>query len=304
MNPESRPLSPRGALTLLAVCMPIWGINWPVMKIALGSIPPVWLAEVRMASTSACLFVALAITRRLRLPGRQDLPAIVSVGVFMMGIYPVLTMTGLLYAEAGRASLLSFVTPLWVTPAAILILGERPTRLKLAGVATGLIGLGVLFNPIGFDWSKGDVILGNGLLLLASISWAVTILHLRRHRWRLSPLELSPWQLLVAAAVIAPTALWLEAGKPVLWSVDLFAILVFSGPVATVLTIWGAIVVLRSLPAITSSLAFLATPVFGMLASALVLGETLTVTNLTGLALIVTGLGVVAWSEARSASAR
>ena len=294
--------APGAAVTLLAFCVPVWGFNWPVMKILLADIPPLWLGAIRMAATSAALFAVLAPMRRLRVPDRRDAPALISVGVFMFGVYSILTMIGLSHAQAGRAAILTFVTPLWVTPLAILILGERLSGLKAAGLVFALGGLCVLFNPLGFDWSRTDAVIGNGLLLLASMSWAMTIIHLRTHRWRLSPLELGPWQLLVATMVLAPAALWIEGVPDIAWSGEIAGLLVFAGPLATTLTVWGAIIVMRSLPAITNSLAFLATPVMGMLASALVLGEALTVTNVAGLVLIVAGLGCVGVSDARRAN--
>ena len=293
------PLGAGAAYGLLALCLPVWGINWPLLKIALGSIPPVWLSCVRMGSTALCLFAALAVLGRLRLPGRHDMPAVLSIGVLMMGIYPAMTIMGLEFAEAGRASLLSFITPLWVTPAAIILFGERLTRLKAAGLALGLGGLAVMFNPIGFDWSRSDAVYGNLLLVAASAVWSIPILHMRRHVWRLSPFELAPWQLLAATLVAAPLALVVEAGETVRWSMTLFWLLLYAGPVATALTILGAVAIARALPAITASLMFLATPVAGMLASAAILGEALTVTNLAGLALIVTGLAAVAIGDAR-----
>ncbi len=298
---ESAAWPPGAAVALLAFCVPVWGFNWPVMKIVLADVTPLWLGAIRMAATSVVLFVVLALMRRLRAPNRRDAPVLISVGVLMFGVYSILTMVGLSHAQAGRAAILTFVTPLWVTPLAILILGERLSRLKGAGLVFAVAGLGVLFNPLGFDWSRTDVVIGNGLLVLASMSWAMTIVHLRRHQWRLSPLELGPWQLLVATAVIVPAALWAEGPPSVAWTVELAALLVFAGPLATTLTVWGAIVVMRSLPATTSSLAFPATPVVGMLASSLILGERLTATNETGLILIVSGNGCVAVSDARRA---
>ena len=156
-----------------------------------------------------------------------------------------------------------------------------------------------MFNPIGFDWSDGDVVYGNLLLVASSAVWAIPILHMRRHVWRLSPFELSPWQLLAAALVAAPLALVVEAGETVRWSETLFWLLLYAGPLATALTILGAVAIARSLPAITASLLFLATPVAGMLGGAAILGEALTVTNLAGLALIVAGLAAVALGDAR-----
>ena len=300
--PANRPHPPLGtasAYGLFAFCLPVWGVNWPVLKIALGSMPPNWLNCARMGLCALCLFVALGVLGRLRLPGREDLPTLLSVGVMMMGIFPAMIVMGLEFAEAGRASLLSFIAPLWVTPAAILLFGERLTRLKAVGLALGIGGLGVLFNPIGFDWSKGDVVYGNLMLLGSSMVWAVTILHMRHHVWRSSPFQLAPWNMLAATLVAALLGIVVDSGEPVLWSETLIWLLIYSGPAATTLTVLGIVAITRSLPAITSSLLFLATPVAGILASTAFLGEALTVTILAGLALIVAGLAAVAVGEAR-----
>ena len=139
----------------------------------------IWLGAIRMGVTGAVLFAVLALLGRLRMPNRQDAPVLISVGVFMFAIYTILTMIGLSHSQAGRAAILTFVTPLWVTPLAIVILGERLSRLKALGLVFAVGGLGVLFNPLGFDWSRTDAVIGNGLLLLASMSWAMTIIHLR-----------------------------------------------------------------------------------------------------------------------------
>jgi drug/metabolite transporter (DMT)-like permease len=277
----------------------VWGVNWPVMKTALGYMPPLWLATARAGSTTALLFVALAIAGRLRVPDRRDWPALVSVGVFLMALTPALSHTGLAFTESGRAALLSFMSPLWVAPIAIVMLGERVSALKLAGLAVALAGLVVLFNPAGFDWSNGDIVLGNALLLGSSLAWAVTILHLRIHRFVLSPLELAPWQGLVGVAVLLPAALAIDGGKPIDWQPELFLLIAYAGPLAMGFTVWGSVVVGRALPAIVASLGYLATPVVGMLSAAALMGEPLTATNIGGLVLIVGGLGLAALAEAR-----
>lgn len=60
----------------------------------------------------------------------------------------------------------------------------------------GFAGVAVLFNPFGFDWSRPEVDLGNGLLMPAAIGGGVAILHIRGRAWLLSPLQLTPWQML------------------------------------------------------------------------------------------------------------
>jgi|TARA_R110002072_G_scaffold19040_25_gene70628 drug/metabolite transporter (DMT)-like permease len=292
----------RTAYLLLAAVVFLWGANWPVMKIGLAFIPPLWFASARMILGALFIFALLAWRRNLALPKRQDLPVLLAVGLLQMGLFLALVNTALQFVEAGRSAVLAYTTPLWVLPGALLFLGERMNQLKLAGFLLGLLGVGLLFNPFGFDWSAGDVVLGNGLLMIAALAWAVTILVIRGHRWAATPLQLAPWQMLLAALPLMILALIFE-GPPIgpqsviRWQPEVWAILLYNGPLATSFPYWATVTISRALPAISASLGFLLVPIFGVISSALWLGESLGVTLLTGLALLLLGLALVAWSD-------
>jgi hypothetical protein len=63
---------------------------------------------------------------------------------------------------------LAYTTPLRVAPGATMLLGEQPGARRSAGVAPSLAGLGLMFNPLAFDWHDRDSLIGNGALLLAA----------------------------------------------------------------------------------------------------------------------------------------
>ncbi len=296
--PQQAGMRGRTYATLAALVL-LWGSNWPIIKVGLTHIPPFWFAFARMSLGSLCLFAALAVSGRLALPARADLPVVFSVGAFQMIGYLALMNFGLLHVEAGRSAILGYTIPLWVAPGAVLFLGERITRLKAAGLGLGVLGLAALFNPAGFDWSDREVVIGNGLLLLAALSWSVALLHVRGHVWHRSPLQLAPWQMLVAVPVLLAMALAFEGEVEVRWSPELAAILVYNGPIATAFCYWAAVTVTRALPAVTTSITFLAIPVVGVLASAIALGEALTATLLTGFGLILAGLVIVNLADRR-----
>ncbi len=277
----------------------LWGVNWPVMKVGLDSIPPFWFGAARMALGAATLFAVLLWRGDLRLPGRGDLPVIASVGLLQMALFLACINTGLQVVEAGRSALLVYTTPLWVTPAAMLLFGERMGALKTLGWLLGVGGLAVLFNPFGFDWRDSDVLLGNGLLLLGALAWAVAMLHIRGHHWRLSPLQLAPWQMLLALPLLLSVALFTEPLQAVEPSWELATVLFYNGPIATAFCFWAAVTVTRSLPAITTSLGFLGVPMVGVAAATLWLSEPITTTLAMGLLMILAGLAVVNLSERR-----
>lgn len=289
----------RRAYLLLAAVVVLWGINWPVMKIGLAYVDPVWFVVIRMFVGAALFFVWQSLGSGIAVPGRRDLPIILSVGLLQIGLYLVLITVGLSYVPAGRSAVLSYTTPLWVVPGALLF-GEKLTVSRLAGLALGLAGIAVLFEPGEIDWSNRAVLFGNLCLVLAAFAWAIAILHVRFHRWHLSPLALMPWHLLLAGLAVLPLALAVEGRPHIVWTAEFWAVLIYNGPLTTCFCVWATITIGRILPAITTSLVLLAVPVVGLVASTLWLGETLTAGLLFGMALIGAGVGLVSLTDRRA----
>ena len=286
-------VSRRTAFLLLAMVVVLWGINWPIMKIGVAAIPPLWFGVLRLAIGAAVLFLVLIGTGRLAIPTRRDLPIIASVGLLQMAGFLALVNVALLYVGAGRSAVLAYTTPLWVVPGAILFLGERATWLKLVGLALGLAGVATLFSPTAVDWSSRDVVLGNMLLMIAAALWAIAILHVRGHHWCLTPLQLAPWQLLIGLPVLIALAVWIEGVPQIRWSGTVIAIVIYNGVVATALCYWATVTVTRALPAVTTSLSLLCVPVVGLISSVISLGEPLSVPLLLGCGLILGGVALV-----------
>lgn len=277
---------------LFAIVIVAWGVNWPVSKALLAHVSPWWSAALRSAVGMTTLFVICTLTRRLVLPRRGDLPVILSVGLLHMTVFSLLVALSLQYVSAGRSAVLAYTTPLWVMPAARLWLGEVLTPRRLSGLGCGLIGLGVMFNPLSFDWHDHLAILGNGLVLVAAFVWAVAIVHMRAHRWVNGPFELSPWQLLLATVVMTAIACIADGAPHVSGWAAFTGLMAYGGVVGGGIAYWLAGVVTRRLPAGVTSLGLLGVPVVGTLASALILREPLGWDVWLALGLIVGGIAL------------
>lgn len=169
----------------------------------------------------------------------------------------------------------------------------------MAGVGVGLLGLGALFNPVALDWTDGRVVLGNLAVLAGAFLWALSILQIRGHRWRSTPFDLAPWETLLATAVVTPMAL---AGAPlrgVAWTPLLALLLLFVGVAGTALAYWAVAMASRDLPAVTTSLGLLATPVVSIVTATLWLGEALTPSLLIACALVLAGTALGAIGDRR-----
>jgi drug/metabolite transporter (DMT)-like permease len=284
-------LSRRAALLLLSVAVATWGLNWTVTKTLVHSVSPLWTAAIRSAIASVALFVLLLARGHLIMPRRGDVPVILSVALLHMGAFSALVAFGIQFVPVGRSIVLGYSTPLWVAPAAWLFLSEPLTRSRVAGIGLGLAGLATLFNPLAFDWSDRSALVGNGMILLAAVCWAANILYVRAHNWISSPFQLVFWQALLATSVLSTLALSIEGMPRIAWSPALVGTFLYAGCGAA-LAHGAMVMVNRSLPAVTTSLGLLATPVVGVATSAICLGEPVGISLMLAMAMILGGIAL------------
>src|SRR5262245_60864227 len=283
----------RTAILLFAVVVLSWGITWPVTKAIVAQLPPLWTAAIRSAIAAVALLCLLLPRSALIVPKPGDWSVVVNIALLHMVAFAALVAVGLQFITAGRSVVLGYTAPLWVVPGAWLFLGERITAQRAAGVGIGVAGLALMFNPLAFDWSDHNAVLGNGLILLGALCWAVSILHVRAHTWISTPFQLVFWEVLLATAVLLVLALLIEGPPPhIAWSLELAGLFLFASIFGVVVAYWAMAMVNRSLPAVTASLGILATPVVGTLGSALALGEPIGLTLLVAMALILGGIAV------------
>jgi drug/metabolite transporter (DMT)-like permease len=141
----------REGMLCLATVVVAWGVTWPVNKALLETLSPLWMMALRSAIAAIALFTLSIARGRLALPPRADLPVLLSITLLHMVGFAVLAAWGLRLVPTGRSVVLAYTTPLWVTPGASLFLREPLTARRMVGVAIGLVGLRVLFNPLAFD---------------------------------------------------------------------------------------------------------------------------------------------------------
>jgi drug/metabolite transporter (DMT)-like permease len=285
-------LSRGHALVLLGVVALAWGANWPVTKAIVHEMSPLWFTALRCAIAAAVLAILLWLRGEFIVPKRGDVPVVLSTSLLHMTAYSALVAGGLQFLPAGRAIVLGYTTPIWVTIGARFFLSEAITMRRAIGVLLGLAGLGVIFSPSTLDWSDRNALVGSGLIMLAAFCWAANIVYVRAHKWVSSPFQLVFWQVLLACIVLSAGAATVEGPPTITWTPRLVALLLFSGVVCTALAHWAMSMVNRSLPAVTTSLGLLATPALGIVSGTAMLGERFEPLLFVALALIVGGVAI------------
>jgi len=277
---------------LLAIVVLLLGLNWPLMATGLKSITPIWLGVFRVGGAFLVILLITATTGNIKLPPRRDLPIIVSLAVFRLSLVFVLVFTALQLVPAGQASVVVWTSSLWTVPIAAVWLGEKLSGRRWTGLVSGIVGVVVIAEPWRSDWSQPGVASGHVLLILAAITLAATSVHVRAHRWTITPLQAIPWQLAGAVVILLSTALVVE-GPPVIdWTPQLAAIVAYQGILATGVAFWATIVILRNLAAVSTNLTLMAVPVVGVVSSAIILGEEITTALILGMGLILAGLAL------------
>jgi drug/metabolite transporter (DMT)-like permease len=291
VSSHERPAYRKGLFFLITVVI-AWGLTWPVNKVLLESLSPLWMMALRSAIAAIALFVIAIALGRLALPPLGDVPVLLSITLLHMVGFAVLAAWGLQLVPTGRSVVLAYTTPLWVIPGAVLFLRERLTVRRMTGVALGLLGLVVLFNPRAFDWASRDAILGNGAIIAAAILWAASILHIRGHRWHSTPFDLVPWEMLLATAILTPMAVVVSGPLTTEWNGRLVALLLYAGVPGTAVGYWATAMASRNLPAVTTALGLLTTPVVSIAVATIWLGEPLALPLIAALALILAGIAI------------
>jgi len=163
---------PRVALVYLAVMIISWAGNWPLMKLALGQVPPLVFVLFRLIGGLVLIAPALVVTRQPLLPVRGERSSLFWVGQLQVAGFLICSIIGLAIVPAGRAIVLAYTMPLWAIPIGLFLWPEPPGRAPLIGAAIGFAGLVLFMNPGLVDWGDGRILAGNILLLLAAIFWA------------------------------------------------------------------------------------------------------------------------------------
>jgi drug/metabolite transporter (DMT)-like permease len=294
-------LSPRVAVALFAVVVLAWGTNWSVVQRIVESVPPLWTSAIRCWIAAAAMLPMLWARGTFVIPQRGDVPVVLSIALLHMSAFAALAAAGQQFIPASKAIVLGYTTPLWVAIGAPLLLREPLTRWHLVGIALSLGGIAIIFNPGSFDWSDRSSVVGSGLVMLGAVCWAASIIHVRFHQWIATPFQLLFWQVLVAALVLSGAALAIEGWPNFIWSPSLLSLFLYGGLVGTVAAYWAMSMVNRSLPAITTSLGVLLTPLVGIATAHWMLGEPVDASLVVAAVLVVGGIAFATLADGWSA---
>ena len=275
------------AVAAMVAATLLWGATFVIIRDTVTALPPVPLVALRFGVAGGLL--ALVLAARRRWPRRREWLGGTLSGLAMLGGF-VLQAEGLRTTAAGTSAFLTCAGTLLAAFWAWALLGQRPGRTLLGGLALAALGAALLTLRRGLAPGGGEL-----LTLLGAALFALQIVAVARFAPGADVPALAAVQALVVAAALAPFARGAGGALAHLAPADRlrFAYLAVAGStIAPLLQVQAQ----RTLPPGRTGLLFALEPVFAALFAVTLGGERFAPRWWLGVALI---LAAVVWVESR-----
>ena len=284
------------AWVCLLIVYVVWGSTYLAIRVGVETMPPLLMAAARNLVAGAVMFPAAMGARRRairggqavrRWPSRAEWIGCATVGVLLLVANGAVGV-GEKTVPSGLAALLVATVPLWLIGIDAVLNHARLGLAPVAGLALGLVGVGLL-SGLGGGSARISAV-GVVIILAAAAMWALGTIMTRRVTIPSSPALTSGMELLAGGAAL----LVLGAAAGEFGSLHLSHVSARSWLALGYLTVVGSIVAfsaygiaLRALPTPTVATYAYVNPVIAVLLGALILNERLTPATIAGGALIV-----------------
>ncbi|AWK89809.1 DMT family transporter [Azospirillum thermophilum] len=279
-------------LGLVLLCL-LWGVQQATIKIAMTGVPPVLQGGLR--SLGAVVLVwGWASWRGLRLFERDGTLGPGLLAGLLFALEFLLIYWGLTYTTASRSILFLYTAPFVVALGAHLLLpGERLSRLQAVGLLCAFAGVAAAFAE-GLRLPTYRELAGDLMVLGGAVLWGATTLLIKTTRLvRSSPTKVLFYQLAVSAALLPVGSALLGEGGVVALSPLVLACLAYQIVVIAALSYLAWFWLIARYPAARLSAFTFLTPLFGVMAGALLLGERITGGFVAAMALVCAGIYLV-----------
>ncbi len=272
----------------------IYGISFGAIKLLTGQfMPPFSLNLVRIGISAPLFWLVLAFKPTKAGIEKADIPRFIGCAVTGVAINQLMFIKGVSMTTSIHASILSLVSPIFITAAAGWVLKEKFTLLKAAGLVLGIGGAAlILFGKQHTTASGENMMLGDILIIINAISYSIYFVIVKPLMEKYHPIHVVRWVFTFGAFMILPFGLndflntdfsafnlnaWLALGLLVLGTTFM----------AYLLNVYG----IKYLGAGITGMYIYTQPLFASLIGLLFLGEPFSLNN--GIAALMIGAGVL-----------
>lgn len=292
-------MSVREVFVLFSICF-IWGLHFVVMKLAVGVLPPMFYAALRMA------LVALILSPFL-VWRKGEMGLILLGGLCLGGVNYALMFTGLQYATASAAAIAIELNVPFATILAIVFLGDRPGWRRLLGITLAFAGVAVIAVG-GSDGGEGDRSVGFGVGLVAAGAFAEAAgAVIVKRTVSLKPHELLAWFALIGTIALSLMSFVFEEGQGAAWAAAdptlIVGAILYSALGSSLYAHTAYYWLLQRLPISVVAPSVLFTTVIAVLSSVILLGDPFGMRMVVGGLMTLAGVGVVLFRNVKKQAA-
>ena len=271
----------------------IWSSAFTSARIIVADAPPFAISAIRFAIAGILgVLIARAMGQNWNLT-REQWRATFVFGLCQNALYLGLNFLAMTTVEASLASIIASSMPLIVAFAGWAFLSERLTKLAALGLVLGFAGVILI---MGSRIGAGVDMLGIAYCVIAAIALAIATLTMRGVAASGNMMMIVGLQMFVGAFVLFFASLFFETWA-FNWNPRMLTALAYTilAPGLLATFIWFALV--RRIGAVKAATFHFLNPFFGVAIAALLLGETLGMMDVIGVAIISAGILAVQLSK-------
>lgn len=284
---------------LFIILASVFGGSVPVAsKYGLEVFKPFTMVVLRFFIASICLLPLVIKSKELNIKKFKELFPIALIGA----LNPILLFIALQFTQASFSPLIYASVPALTAIYSAIILKKRLSKMEILGILIGLFGVGIIVILPYLETHTFDLsLLGNILIFGASIAFLFygVLSKKKQKESNISPLALTFYFSVVTFLVSLPFAGFEVYKYGISPDVNIMHILsaVYVGLFGTGVFYLSYQYALKNGSALTASLFTYLQPVFGIILSAVFLGEPITWVLILGGTLAIIGAGVVSQSK-------
>ncbi len=279
----------------------IFGVNFSIVKfVTPGLIKPFGLNVVRVLVTTALLWLMHLWEKPKQPLLKKDIPLFILCAITGIAINQLLFIKGLSITYSIHASLLMLCTPLFITITAFFFLKEKISLPVIGGLALGITGAVMLITAKEITGNGSNVILGDVMIALNAVSYAIYFVLVKPLILRYTPLQVLRWAFTFGTIFILPFG-WnqfIEAPWSSFSHTEYIAIafvVILATFLGYLLNIYG----LTHLQASAAGTYIYSQPIFATLVAVLFLNEAITPVKIISALMIFAGVFLVQKSKLR-----
>jgi drug/metabolite transporter (DMT)-like permease len=194
------PVLTRNQLLALVALTIMWGVNWPMMKLSLRELSPLYFRAITMTLGASWLFVFFRLKGIRMWPEGAEWRTVATLALPNMLGWHTISIFGLKELSSGRASILGFTMPIWTVLLGAAFFGQKLNRRVVWATLAVSVAIALLManelqtlagRPLGVLWME-----------LAALSWALGTLMMRRAVIKLPTEALVVWMMLLTCGCV------------------------------------------------------------------------------------------------------